>query len=158
MSKGTDIDKLDKQILSILMRNAKQPYTDIAKQLFVSGGTIHVRMKKLEDAGVIERYTAVLNRAKTGFEVMAVITVRLEKHGRFPSQEFKEAIDRYPQILECWATTGDCDYILKVVTRDLNTFTVFLMDELLGLPIVASVKSSILLRQLKATTALPLDI
>lgn len=153
-----ELDAFDRRLLQALQNNSRLTSLELAERVRLSASQCQRRMKKLEDAGVIERYTAVLNRAKTGFEVMAVITVRLEKHGRFPSQEFKEAIDRYPQILECWATTGDCDYILKVVTRDLNTFTVFLMDELLGLPIVASVKSSILLRQLKATTALPLDI
>ena len=153
-----ELDAFDRRLLQALQNNSRLTSLELAERVRLSASQCQRRMKKLEDAGVIERYTAVLNRAKTGFEVMAVSTVRLEKHGRFPSQEFKEAIDRYPQILECWATTGDCDYILKVVTRDLNTFTVFLMDELLGLPIVASVKSSILLRQLKATTALPLDI
>ena len=153
-----ELDAFDRRLLQSLQNNSRLTSLELAERVRLSASQCQRRMKKLEDAGVIERYTAVLNRAKTGFEVMAVITVRLEKHGRFPSQEFKEAIDRYPQILECWATTGDCDYILKVVTRDLNAFTVFLMDELLGLPIVASVKSSILLRQLKATTALPLDI
>ena len=153
-----ELDAFDRRLLQALQNNSRLTSLELAERVRLSASQCQRRMKKLEDAGVIERYTAVLNRAKTGFEVMAVITVRLEKHGRFPSQEFKEAIDRYPQILECWATTGDCDYILKVVTRDLNAFTVFLMDELLGLPIVASVKSSILLRQLKATTALPLDI
>ena len=153
-----ELDAFDRRLLQALQNNSRLTSLELAERVRLSASQCQRRMKKLEDAGVIERYTAVLNRAKTGFEVMAVITVRLEKHGRFPSQEFKEAIDRYPQILECWATTGDCDYILKVVTRDLNAFTVFLMDELLGLPIVASVKSSILLQQLKATTALPLDI
>ena len=153
-----ELDAFDRRLLQALQNNSRLTSLELAERVRLSASQCQRRMKKLEDAGVIERYTAVLNRAKTGFAVMAIITVRLEKHGRFPSQEFKEAIDRYPQILECWATTGDCDYILKVVTRDLNTFTVFLMDELLGLPIVASVKSSILLRQLKATTALPLDI
>ena len=153
-----ELDAFDRRLLQALQNNSRLTSLELAERVRLSASQCQRRMKKLEDAGVIERYTAVLNRAKTGFAVMAIITVRLEKHGRFPSQEFKEAIDRYPQILECWATTGDCDYILKVVTRDLNAFTVFLMDELLGLPIVASVKSSILLRQLKATTALPLDI
>ena len=153
-----ELDAFDRRLLQALQNNSRLTSLELAERVRLSASQCQRRMKKLEDAGVIERYTAVLNRAKTGFAVMAIITVRLEKHGRFPSQEFKEAIDRYPQILECWATTGDCDYILKVVTRDLNTFTVFLMDELLGLPIVASVKSSILLQQLKATTALPLDI
>lgn len=154
--RSVEFDAFDLRLLHALQDNSRLTSLELAERVRLSPSQCQRRMKKLEDTGVIERYTAVLNRARTGFGVMAIITVRLEKHGRFPSQEFKEAIDHYPQILECWATTGDCDYILKVVARDLNAFTVFLMDELLGLPIVASVKSSILLRQLKATTALPL--
>jgi Lrp/AsnC family transcriptional regulator for asnA, asnC and gidA len=73
MSKVNDIDQLDKQILSILMRNAKKAYTDIAKQLYVSGGTIHVRMKKLEDAGIVKGYNLVVDHSKLGYDISAFL-------------------------------------------------------------------------------------
>ena len=79
MRKPNDIDKLDRQILSILMQDAKMPYTDIAKKLFVSGGTVHVRMRKLEQMGVVQEANLKVNYSLLGYDISAFIGIYLDK-------------------------------------------------------------------------------
>ena len=86
---------------------------------------------------------------------MALMSVTFERHGEHIAQEFREHIIDYPEILECWSVTGDADYILKVVAADLKAFNDFMMYKLLSLPMVANVRSNLLLEALKSTTRLP---
>lgn len=148
-------DAFDIRLLNALQGNARLTSLELAERVHLSASQCQRRLKKLEDSGVIERYSAQLNREKAGFGVMAIVNVTLEKHGRQRADEFRDSIQSYPQILECWATTGDADYFLKLVAEDLNAFSAFVLDELLNMDIVASVRSSLLLRELKNTTALP---
>jgi Lrp/AsnC family leucine-responsive transcriptional regulator len=104
----------------------------------------------------LEAYVALLEREPLGLGVMAFVNVTLEKHGESPAQAFDEAVQGHPEILECYAVSGEADYLLRVVAPDLKAFSDFLMHRLMRLPMVANVRSSILLDELKATTALPL--
>jgi len=79
MSKEKDIDDLDRKILSILMRNSKKPYSEIAQELFVSSGTIHVRMKKLEQMGIVRGYKLDVDYAKLGYDIIAFLGIYLDK-------------------------------------------------------------------------------
>jgi len=110
------IDNLDRQILNLLMRDVTRPYTDIAKELGVSGGTIHVRMKKLNDLGVIKGSQLIINPAAMGFNVCAFIGVFLEK-----GSEYKKAVEemrRIPEIVEMHYTTGTYSMFVKIICRD----------------------------------------
>ncbi len=118
MNKISDIDKLDKQILSILMRNAKKAYTDIAKQLFVSGGTIHVRMKKLEDAGIVRGYNLVVDHAKLGYDISAFLGIYLDKSSLY--EDVSKGLEGIPEIVNAHYTTGLYNIFAKVVCRDTN--------------------------------------
>ena len=110
------IDNLDRQILNLLMRDVTRPYTDIAKELGFSGGTIHVRMKKLNDLGVIKGSQLIINPAAMGFDVCAFIGVFLEK-----GSEYKKAVEemrRIPEIVEMHYTTGTYSMFVKIICRD----------------------------------------
>ena len=110
------IDNLDRQILQLLMRDVTRPYTDIAKELSVSGGTIHVRMKKLNDLGVIKGSQLIVNPAALGFDICAFIGVFLEK-----GSEYKKAVEemrRIPEIVEMHYTTGSYSMFVKIICRD----------------------------------------
>ncbi len=118
MSKGNEIDQLDKQILSILMRNAKKAYTDIAKQLYVSGGTIHVRMKKLEDAGIVTGYNLSVDHSKLGFDVTAFLGIYLDKSSLYDN--VSEELKKIPEVTSAHYTTGLYNIFAKVICRDTN--------------------------------------
>ena len=104
MSKLSDIDKLDRQILSVLMKDAKTPYTDIAKQLFVSGGTIHVRMKKLEQLGIVQGANLVVDYSKLGYDISAFLGIYLDKSSMY--DQVAEALHAIPEIVGAHYTTG----------------------------------------------------
>jgi Lrp/AsnC family transcriptional regulator, regulator for asnA, asnC and gidA len=111
-----EIDNLDKQILSLLMHNVTRAYTDIAKELNVSGGTIHVRMKKLTEMGVVKGSQLIINPAAIGFDICAFLGVYLEK-----GSEYKEAVaqmKQIPEIVELHYTTGTYSMFVKILCRD----------------------------------------
>ncbi len=118
MSKVNDIDKLDKQILSILMLNAKKAYTDIAKQLYVSGGTIHVRMKKLEDAGIVKGYNLEVDHAKLGYDICAFLGIYLDKSSLY--ENVAKELEGIPEIVGAHYTTGLYNIFAKILCRDTN--------------------------------------
>jgi Lrp/AsnC family transcriptional regulator for asnA, asnC and gidA len=115
-SKNYQLDKLDKQILSMLMKDATIPYTEIAKELVISAGTIHVRMKKLIDLGVVLGSHLEINPAKVGFDVCAFLGIFLEK-----GSEYNDAVIRLkkvPEVVELHYTTGVYSMFAKIVCRD----------------------------------------
>ncbi len=116
MKKPADIDKLDRQILSILMRDAKMPYTDIAKKLFVSGGTVHVRMRKLEQLGVVLEANLKVDHSMLGFDVSAFIGIYLDKSSRY--HEVIEKLRGIPEIVAAHYTTGNYAIFARLVCRD----------------------------------------
>lgn len=118
MSKIQETDKLDRQILSRLMKNAKRPYTDIAHELAVSGGTIHVRMKKLEDSGVVKGYLLEVDHEKLGFDVCAFLGIYLEKSSMY--QDASEQLTQISEIVAAHYTTGLYNIFAKVICRDTN--------------------------------------
>ena len=128
MSKGTEIDKLDKQILSILMRNAKKPYTDIAKQLYVSGGTIHVRMKKMEDAGIVKGYSLNVDPASLGYDITAFLGVYLDKSSLY--DDVADELEEIPEVIAAHYTTGLYSIFATIVCRDTKHLREVLHDKI----------------------------
>ena len=118
MKKDHEIDQLDKKILSILMNNAKRPYTDIAQELFVSGGTIHVRMKKLEDAGIVKSYNLEVDHAKLGYDIVAFLGIYLDKSSLYMS--VADQLKEIPEIVAAHYTTGLYNIFAQIVCRDTN--------------------------------------
>ena len=149
-------DATDRRLLQALQTDGRLRNVELSEQIHLSASQCQRRLKRLEELGVIRRYVALLDNEKLGLGVMAMVSVTLEKHGKDPAGAFHQVIKEEPAILECWAVTGDSDYLLRVVAADLKSFSDFLMHRLLGLPMVAGVRSTILMQELKATTALPL--
>ena len=116
MSKISDIDKLDRQILSVLMKDAKTPYTDIAKQLYVSGGTIHVRMKKLEQLGIVKAASLEIDHAKLGYDISAFLGIYLDKSSMYA--DVARDLKSIPEIVSAHYTTGLYNIFAKIVCRD----------------------------------------
>jgi Lrp/AsnC family transcriptional regulator for asnA, asnC and gidA len=118
MSKGTEIDHLDRRILTVLMNDAVVPYTEIAKTLDVSAGTIHVRMKKMIDLGVITGSSLNINPAIVGYDICAFIGVFLDKGSAY--MDVREQMKAIPEIVELHYTTGIYSIFAKVLCRDTN--------------------------------------
>lgn len=110
------LDKVDLQILSILMKDATVPYTDIAKKLLVSGGTIHVRMKKLNEMGIVKGSELIINPAKMGYDISAFIGVYLEKGSLY--HNVAKELNKIPEVVELHYTTGIYSMFAKLVCKN----------------------------------------
>jgi len=152
------IDKLDKAILRCLQKNGRETYDVIAEQVGLSPSAVLRRVKRLEEAGVIDRYVALVRPEAVGLGLTAYINVRLEKHSevhkRNPMDLFRASVQNWPEVVECAALTGDMDYLLRVVVADMSHYSRFIMDTLLKHPSVEDCKTSFMLDRVKATTAL----
>lgn len=123
-----EIDEIDRQILSILMKDAKTPYTDIAKQLFVSSGTIHVRMKKLEQMGVVKGAELKVDYASLGYDITAFLGIYLEKSFMF--DDAAEALINIPEIVSVHYTTGNYSMFAKIICKDTKHLREVLHDKI----------------------------
>ena len=150
------LDEFDVRLLNALQQNSRLTHSELADCVFLSASQCQRRIKRLEELGVIEQYMTRLSRDKTGFGVVAIIHVSIEKQGKFPAQEFHQWAQQSPNVLECYVTMGDFDYFLKVVAADLKALNDFIMQQLLNAPIVRQIRSNILLQEIKATHVLPL--
>lgn len=154
------LDKLDRLILSNLQANGRATYDQIAESVSLSPSAVLRRVKRLEEGGVIDRYVALVKPERVGLGLMAHINVRLEKntenHKRNPRDLFRASVQTWPEVVECDALSGEMDYFLRVVVRDMSAYSQFVMDTLLKHPSVQDCKTSFVLDRVKATTALPL--
>ncbi|NUO02810.1 MAG: Lrp/AsnC ligand binding domain-containing protein [Saprospiraceae bacterium] len=110
------------------MQNAKQAYTDIAQQLFVSGGTIHVRMKKLEDAGIVTGYSLNVDQGKLGYDICAFLGIYLDKSSLY--DDVARELENIPEIVDAHYTTGLYNIFAKIVCRDTNHLREVLHDKI----------------------------
>jgi len=122
------LDDIDLKILSILMKDAKTPYTDIAKELFVSSGTVHVRMKKMEEMNIIKSFNLQLNYQKLGYDVTAFLGIYLNKSSQY--DVVAKALEAIPEIVDVHYTTGNYSMFVKLICKDTNHLREILMDKI----------------------------
>ena len=118
MSKNYEIDNTDLKILEILTADAKKPYTEVAKKVYVSQGTIHVRMNKMEEAGIVERTTLRLNYSKLGYDITAFIGIFLQKSALY--EKVLNELKKIQEITNIHYTTGNYSMFVKIHCRDTN--------------------------------------
>ena len=151
------IDRLDRRILDLLQREGALPVAEVASRTGISTTTCWRRIQQLEQSGVIRGRVAVLDRAALGLDVTIFAHVKLSSQGRDAIAAFSEAIRDRPEVLDCYTTMGEWDFMLRVVTRDIKAYEAFYLDHLSKLPNVQSINSSVTVTVIKETTALPLD-
>ena len=152
------LDRLDLQLLDILQREAAVPIADIAARVHQSSTTCWRRIQQLEQSGVIKARVALLERGALGLDVNIFAHVKLASTGRDAIAEFEAAIRDRTEVLECYTLTGEWDFLLKIVTRNMKTFEAFYLDHLSRIPCVRGVNSAVAVTVIKESTALPLGI
>jgi Lrp/AsnC family transcriptional regulator, leucine-responsive regulatory protein len=128
----------------------------LAEHVGMSSSAYWRRVKHLEEAGIIRGYAALVDRRKAGFTVSAIVHVLLARHETMDVEPFEERILRQPEVLECVATSGEADYHLRVVARDIEVYYQFLNNVMFKMQGVAHVRSYIVLKEIKTEVALPL--
>jgi Lrp/AsnC family transcriptional regulator, leucine-responsive regulatory protein len=153
----TSLDAIDRRILDALQADGRASNVELSARVHLSAPQCLRRVRSLEERGVIRGYTARLEPEALGLGVMAYVSLNIDG-GQFGKvREIEASIRAFPQILECHTVSGDSDYLLKVVAKDLKSLSQFLTDRLMQLPGVDDVRSMICMEEVKAPAALPVD-
>ena len=152
-----ELGKHDYSILKVLQKNGRMSNRDLARAVSLSPSPTWRRLRTLEESGVIDHYAAVVRREEVGLSIMGFAHVTLHDHNSETVAKFDRAIMDADPVLECHSTSGEHDYMLKIVAPDMAAYQEFLAETLLTIGVVRTVNTSFVLKQLKSTTVLPLD-
>jgi Lrp/AsnC family transcriptional regulator len=152
------LDKYDRNILKILQTDASLNTSEIANRVGLTQPPCWRRIKRLEELGLVEARVALLDQKKLGLNVTVFARVKLAAHNRHLLPEFEEEINTFPEVLECYTMMGEYDFLLKIVTRDIESYEKFFRKHLSQMTAFHDVNSNVALSKVKYTTALPLDL
>jgi Lrp/AsnC family leucine-responsive transcriptional regulator len=150
-------DRTTRQILEALQADGRQSIQQLAELVGLSATPVWRRIKELEASGVIRRHVALADREKLGLNVCVMANVSLVRHSEGAVEQFERLVLASREIIECQAITGEADYVIKVVVADMKAYDQFLQSQIFKMPGVASVRSNVVLREVKYETALPVD-
>ncbi len=151
------LDEKDRAILGFLQEDARITSTELAKRVDLSPPGLQKRVRKLEELGVIEAYRTLLNREMLGFDMLCFIQVTLQRHEPEAIQRFRDLVQSMPEVMECFHLTGEYDYLLKVIVHNRKHLEHFLVDKLTPIRGMDKIRTSLVLSEIKVTTAVPLD-
>jgi Lrp/AsnC family transcriptional regulator, leucine-responsive regulatory protein len=151
-----NFDKYDRIILQTLQENGRASNVELSEKANLSPPQCYRRVKRLESEGVVRGYTAHVAPSAIGLDVIAFVSITIEREQTKKVRELEKAIRQFPEILECYTISGDFDYLLKVAAADLKSFSNFLTDRLMQVPGVAGVRSMVCLEEIKQASPLPL--
>ena len=151
-------DSTDWRILSELQQDARLSNVELAQRVHLSPSPCLARVRRLEESGLIRRYVTLLDPIPLGLTVSVFIQVRLERQVERALETFERAIADRPEVMECYLMTGDSDYLLRVLVRDVQALERFIVDFLSRVPGVGNIQSSFALKQVKYKTALPIPM
>jgi Lrp/AsnC family transcriptional regulator len=151
------LDRLDRRILDLLQREGALSVAEVASRTGLSTTTCWRRIQTMEAQGVILGRVALLDRSALGLDVTIFAHVKLSTQGRDAIAAFAEAIRERPEVLDCYTTMGEWDFMLRIVTKDIKAYEAFYLDHLSKLPYVQSINSSVTVTVIKETTVLPID-
>jgi len=150
------LSKTDLKILELLQTNSAQSTAEIAEKVGLSQSPCWRRISRMEQMGIIKNRVAVLDHAALGMEVVVFVNVSLNAHGRQNLEDFEKEIRTFPEVLECYTVTGQMDYLLKIVTKDIQHYEAFIRNHLMTISVIREMHSTIAVTEIKDTTQLPL--
>jgi Lrp/AsnC family transcriptional regulator len=153
-----ELDAIDRTILLLLQADASLSTAEIAARAGASQSSVWRRIERLEQAGIIKKRVAILDRHKLGLGMMVFAHVKLQAHGQRTLPLFEEAVRRFPEVVECHTLLGETDYLLRVITRDTASFESFFRNRLSQAASVQFTTSSMAISEVKSTTELPLSL
>lgn len=151
------LDAYEKKILRLLQEDAALSNADIAERVGLSASPCWRRIDRLEREGFIKRRVALLDRQKVGLNAQIFAQVKLNAHGRANLDEFAASIREIPEVLECYVLMGSVDFLLRIVTSDIEAYEKLFFNRLSQLPGVQEVNSTVALSEIKSTTSLPIS-
>jgi len=152
-----NIDSKDIEILKLLQGDGRMSTADIAERVNMSQSPCWRRINQFEQDGVIKRKVCLLDRSKLGMEMVVFTSINLFLTNRETLEEFEQAIVTFPEVLECYTMTGIIDYMLKIVTKDIQHYEQFVRNQLAQLPNIREMHSHVSVTEIKDSSELPLD-
>jgi Lrp/AsnC family transcriptional regulator, leucine-responsive regulatory protein len=150
-----EFDRASLQILEALQADARLSTQALAEKVGLSATPVWRRVKEMEDRGVIRGQVVLVDREKIGLSICVLANVSLVRHSEGAVEQFERLVGTRREIIECHAITGEADYVIKVVAADMKAYDLFLQQHIFKLPGVSSVRSNVVLREVKYETALP---
>lgn len=150
------LDLVSHRILHELQQDSRLSIQELSRRVGLSATPCWRRLKEIEQAGLIRRHTLLIDREAVGLKACLLAHVTLSRHVGNTVGEFERAVMGHPEVIECYSTTGDADYILKIVVEDMKAYERFLHQRLFHIPGVANVRTAVVLRELKYDTVLPI--
>jgi Lrp/AsnC family transcriptional regulator, leucine-responsive regulatory protein len=147
-------DQLDHTILEELQRNGRVSVADLSRQIHLSPPAVYQRIKRLEKAGIVRRYVALLDREAAGYDVLGFVRLFIQPHTPTHIQQFQAAIEKLPTVLECYRLAGSHDILLKIIARNNRELDQFITQHLMTIPGVERIETSVALHEMKNTTAI----
>jgi len=151
----SELDAYDRRILALLQEDASLSSAQIAEQVGLSQSPCWRRIQRLKEEGVIRGQVTLLDRKKIGLNTQIFAEIKLNAHGRSNFTEFTEAIRGFPEVLECYVLMGAVDFLLRIVTADIEAYERFFFEKLSMVPGIQEVNSIVALSEIKSTTSLP---
>ncbi len=151
-----DLDRYDRAIVRLLQQDARITNTLLAEKVSLSESACLRRVRALEQAGLIQGYTALIDQHRAGFPVNVFVSITLDRQSQSGLESFENAVRKIPEVMECYLMTGDFDYLLRVVVADTADFERVHSKHLTQLPHVARVHSSFALRSVARLNVLPI--
>jgi DNA-binding Lrp family transcriptional regulator len=152
-----ELDRHDVLLLTELQRDARQTVQQLAERVGLSSTPCWKRVKDMEAAGIIRGYTALVDREKLGLALCVIAEINLTRHNEDVVRHFEQAVAECPQIVSCYSTTGQADYVIKVLVPDIKRYEQFLHETAFKLPGVTHVRSSVVLKEVKSELRLPIE-
>ncbi|MGV2832677.1 Lrp/AsnC family transcriptional regulator [Pseudomonas shirazensis] len=152
----SELDAYDRRILQLLQEDASLSSAQIAERVGLSQSPCWRRIQRLKEEGVIRAQVTLLDRKKVGLNTQIFAEVKLNAHGRSNFAGFTEAIREFPEVLECYVLMGAVDFLLRIVTPDIEAYERFFFEKLSNVPGIQEVNSIVALSEIKSTTSLPL--
>jgi Lrp/AsnC family leucine-responsive transcriptional regulator len=149
------IDATDRKILDLLQQNARLTIQDIGKQINLSKTPVHERIKRLEREGIIDRYVTIVDKKKLGNLLLVYCQVTLDRQTRDSFTAFEVDVRELPEVLECNRVSGTFDYLLKIVSRDMDTYNHFYQEQLSIIPGTLHISSFFVMSEIKNSTVVP---
>lgn len=151
------LDKLDKHILKLLQKDCTLNTKQIADEVGLSVTPTYERIKRMEKAGIIEHYVALLNKEKVGKSLVVFCNVSLQLHSKPLLKRFEQTIVKFDEVMECYHTAGAFDYLLKIIATDMNNYQNFITNKLAALENISNVQSSFVMTEVRYKTELKID-
>ena len=158
MNNNENLDDTDRKILRILQRNSDLTVKELAAKLHLSTSPTFERQKRLERDGYIERYMAVVNPHKVGNSIMVLCNIRLKQHSQELIQEFMDVVQNLEEITECYNTSGDYDFLIKVYAHDMKSYQQFMLNTLGTINCIGSLHSIFVIDETKNTHGVPISM